>query len=221
MVTIEGTTAGTFLPKSLKFQEMENNRYAVIKVNPATKERFEKLCERYNYPKVEMAEKIFHFMEVTGYHPDDTTVQTPGEEIKKLRNTLVSFMRKQESDILKPMVNQMDEAVQMLVRFVKTYDGESSGFPSPKLPQIQTEKQPLPQVSPATQLNKKPIEKKEENLEKPASTDLLAEKEAEIKDLKARLKQLSGALTHKATGMDRAYVLNISKSDFQRLFRDL
>jgi len=40
------------------------------------------------------------YFEVTGLNPKDQVILSPAEELKKFRDTIVSFMRKQENDFI-------------------------------------------------------------------------------------------------------------------------
>lgn len=50
-------------------------------------------------------------------------IEAPAEELKKLKNTVVSFIRKQESDYIKPLVGKLDTAVSLLVEVARKAPG--------------------------------------------------------------------------------------------------
>jgi hypothetical protein len=62
------------------------------------------------------------YFEVTGVNPKDQVILSPAEELKKFRDTIISFMRKQENDFIKPTFGKMDT---LIARFVKYIEEEA------------------------------------------------------------------------------------------------
>jgi hypothetical protein len=71
---------------------------------------------------VDFLDAMAKYFEVTGVNPKDQVILSPSEEIKKLRDTLVSFMRKQENDFIKPTFGKMDT---LIARFIKYIEEEA------------------------------------------------------------------------------------------------
>ena len=94
-------------------------KYVSIRVKPEAQVRLEKLCEIFGRQKYEMANDCFEYLLQKGYDPKILDNEPTTEELKKLRNTLVSFIREQERTILKPMVEKVDRSVVTLVDFIR------------------------------------------------------------------------------------------------------
>jgi hypothetical protein len=62
---------------------------------------------------------VVDFFDKTGFDPLQSDVESPAAEMKKLRNSLVSFIRKQEKDLLIPMMDRVDEMVKTMAVVVK------------------------------------------------------------------------------------------------------
>ena len=57
---------------------------------------------------VDFLDAMAKYLEITGLNPKGQVVLSPAEELKKFRDTIVSFMRKQENDFIKPTFGKMD-----------------------------------------------------------------------------------------------------------------
>lgn len=174
--------------------------YVNIKVKPDTKKAFIELCKKYERKQVMFAEQVFNYMKITGYDPADTEQVTPAEEIKKLRNTVVSFMRKQESEILKPMVGKVDEAISVLAQFIREEREAKYKLiidePEPKQPDTHPSRSQA-QDSEFDTLKIANEKLKKENLR-----------------LKETLRELEGKLKEKRS----KYTLELTKVEYQQLF---
>jgi len=96
--------------------------YALIKVRPETKKVTSRLAKKHSLNMLDFMEAMAQYFDTTGVNPKDMQVLSPAEELKKLRDTLVSFMRKQENDFIKPTFGKMDT---LIARFIKYIEEEA------------------------------------------------------------------------------------------------
>lgn len=94
------------------------NDYVSIRVNPAIKERFLKLSKKLGVGQLALVDKMTHYFVKTGLDPDMTEAESTSVEIKKLRETLISFIRNQEKTILLPVKEQVNEQSVALAKFL-------------------------------------------------------------------------------------------------------
>lgn len=94
------------------------NDYVSIRVNPDIKERFLKLSKRLGVGQLVLVDKMTHYFVKTGLDPDMTEAESTSVEIKKLRETLISFIRNQEKTILLPVKEQVNEQSVALANFL-------------------------------------------------------------------------------------------------------
>jgi hypothetical protein len=71
---------------------------------------------------VDFLDAMAKYFEVTGVNPKDQVILSPAEELKKFRDTIISFMRKQENDFIKPTFGKMDT---LIARFIKYIEEEA------------------------------------------------------------------------------------------------
>jgi hypothetical protein len=96
--------------------------YALIKVRPETKKVTSRLAKKHSLNMLDFMEAMAEYFDTTGVNPKDQVILSPAEELKKLRDTLVSFMRKQENDFIKPTFGKMDT---LIARFIKYIEEEA------------------------------------------------------------------------------------------------
>ena len=97
-------------------------KYETLNSNSETKITIARLAKKFDMSLVDFLDAMAKYFEVTGVNPKDQVILSPAEEIKKLRDTLVSFMRKQESDFIKPTFGKMDT---LIARFIKYIEEEA------------------------------------------------------------------------------------------------
>lgn len=97
-------------------------KYETLNSNSDTKITIARLAKKFDMSLVDFLDAMAKYFEVTGVNPKDQVILSPAEEIKKLRDTLVSFMRKQENDFIKPTFGKMDT---LIARFIKYIDEEA------------------------------------------------------------------------------------------------
>ena len=96
--------------------------YASIKIKSKTKNSADRLMKKFEMNGLEFYNSVMEYFEITGVNPKDQVILSPAEELKKFRDTIISFMRKQENDFIKPTFGKMDT---LIARFVKYIDEEA------------------------------------------------------------------------------------------------
>ena len=96
--------------------------YASIKIKSKTKNSADRLMKKFEMNGLEFYDSVMEYFEITGVNPKDQVILSPAEELKKFRDTIISFMRKQENDFIKPTFGKMDT---LIARFVKYIDEEA------------------------------------------------------------------------------------------------
>jgi hypothetical protein len=118
---------------------MEDTRKAseTIKVLEETKGRIIKLAKKHEHYGYEIVDASVRFFEKAGYDPCDMeNIEAPAEELKKLRNSIVSFFRKHETEFLTPLVDKLDASIGILVDTVRSLPKlQEPGPPEHKLGQ--------------------------------------------------------------------------------------
>jgi hypothetical protein len=97
-------------------------KYETLNSNSYTKITIARLAKKFEMSLVDFLEAMAKYFEVTGVNPKDQVILSPAEELKKFRDTIISFMRKQESDFIKPTFGKMDT---LIARFVKYIEEEA------------------------------------------------------------------------------------------------
>ena len=96
--------------------------YALIKVRPETKKVTSRLAKKHSLNMLDFMEAMANYFDTTGVNPKDQVILSPAEELKKFRDTIISFMRKQENDFIKPTFGKMDT---LIARFIKYIEEEA------------------------------------------------------------------------------------------------
>src|SRR5664280_2561070 len=96
--------------------------YASIKIKTKTKNSADRLMKKFEMNGLEFYDSVMEYFEVTGVNPKDQVILSPAEELKKFRDTIISFMRKQENDFIKPTFGKMDT---LIARFIKYIEEEA------------------------------------------------------------------------------------------------
>jgi hypothetical protein len=92
--------------------------YALIKVRPETKKVASRLAKKHSLNMLDFMEAMAQYFDTTGVNPKDMQVLSPAEELKKFRDTIVSFMRKQENDFIKPTFGKMDTLIARFTDYI-------------------------------------------------------------------------------------------------------
>ena len=105
-------------------------KYETLNSNSETKITIARLAKKFDMSLVDFLDAMAKYFEVTGVNPKDQVILSPAEEIKKLRDTLVSFMRKQENDFIKPTFGKMDTLIARFIKYIEEEapkSGETAG----------------------------------------------------------------------------------------------
>lgn len=87
---------------------MKSDDYKVIRVGTQEKAKFLKMAKSLNRSQIDLANQIIDFFERNGIDPKQNfEAISNGNDLKKMRDTFISFLRKQEKDILKPMQTKL------------------------------------------------------------------------------------------------------------------
>ena len=97
-------------------------KYETLNSNSNTKITIARLAKKFDMSLVDLLGAMAKYFEVTGVKPKDQVILSPAEELKKFRDTIVSFMRKQEKDFIKPTFGKMDT---LIARFIKYIEEEA------------------------------------------------------------------------------------------------
>jgi hypothetical protein len=92
--------------------------YALIKVRPETKKVTSRLAKKHSLNMLDFMEAMAKYFDTTGVNPKDQVILSPAEELKKFRDTIVSFMRKQENDFIKPTFGKMDTLIARFTDYI-------------------------------------------------------------------------------------------------------
>jgi signal recognition particle GTPase len=92
--------------------------YASIKIKSKTKSSADRLMKKFEMNGLEFYDSVMEYFEVTGVNPKDQVILSPAEELKKFRDTIVSFMRKQENDFIKPTFGKMDTLIARFTDYI-------------------------------------------------------------------------------------------------------
>jgi hypothetical protein len=188
-------------------------KYETLNSNSETKITIARLAKKFDMSLVDFMEAMAKYFEITGLNPKDQVVLSPAEELKKLRDTLVSFMRKQENDFIKPTFGKMDT---LIARFV-TYIEEEA----PKRGEVAGQNKVK---SLALSGGKSNEEKREslvsETVKNDVTSDLykdlqekLNKSELKLKTTKEYLEKILSHTENKSTGLERKPVIDLPIGD--------
>ena len=188
-------------------------KYETLNSNSDTKITIARLAKKFDMSLVDFLDAIAKYFEVTGVNPKDQVILSPAEELKKFRETIVSFMRKQENDFIKPTFGKMDT---LIARFIKYIDEEA-----PKNGDVAVQNK-IKSLALSGEIVKE--EKKgsaeSETVKSDVNTDQYKELQEKCNKLELKLKTtkeyLENILSHtenKYTGMERKPVIDLPMGD--------
>jgi hypothetical protein len=103
--------------------------YALIKVRPETKKVTSRLAKKHSLNMLDFMEAMAQYFDTTGVNPKDQVILSPAEELKKFRDTIVSFMRKQENDFIKPTFGKMDTLIARFTDYINEEAPKKADIP--------------------------------------------------------------------------------------------
>jgi hypothetical protein len=158
-------------------------------------------------------EAMANYFDTTGVNPKDQVILSPAEELKKFRDTIISFMRKQENDFIKPTFGKMDT---LIARFIKYIEEEA-----PKNTEVAGQNK---MKSLALSGEKSTEEKRGSLVSETAKNDLNSEEykllqeklnksELKLKTTKEYLENILSHTEYKITGIERKPVIDLPMGD--------
>lgn len=103
---------------------MAKEKLRHIVVGEARFADFEKLARSYDLSNKEMLETMIHFFKVTQMDPRHVTSTSAADAIKALDRRLISFIRQQEKEQLRPMKDELA----LITRKLYAFDDEDTGL---------------------------------------------------------------------------------------------
>ncbi len=97
-------------------------KYITLNVSPKAKTVIERLAQKYEMTLLDFTESMVIYFDKTGVNPKDIKVLSVAEELKKFRDTIISFLRTQEKEYILPTFGKMDA---LIVRFSKYIEEEA------------------------------------------------------------------------------------------------
>ena len=187
--------------------------YALIKVRPETKKVTSRLAKKHSLNMLDFMEAMANYFDTTGVNPKDQVILSPAEELKKFRDTIISFMRKQENDFIKPTFGKMDT---LIARFIKYIEEEA-----PKNTEVAGQNK---MKSLALSGEKSTEEKRGSLVSETAKNDLNSEEykllqeklnksELKLKTTKEYLENILSQTEYKITGIERKPVIDLPMGD--------
>ncbi|WP_435315385.1 BfmA/BtgA family mobilization protein [Cellulophaga fucicola] len=95
----------------------KKNKYKTIRIYNSSFEQINEFCEHYKLSKTELIETFLNYFHKTKLDPRVTT--DVATDVKKLKNQLISFIRKQEKDKLDPLVKKQDILIEKSIAHYK------------------------------------------------------------------------------------------------------
>ena len=93
-------------------------KYETLNSNGDTKIAIARLAKKFDMSLVDFLDAMAKYFEITGVNPKDQVILSPAEELKKFRDTIISFMRKQENDFIKPTFGKMDTLIARFTDYI-------------------------------------------------------------------------------------------------------
>jgi hypothetical protein len=97
-------------------------KYESINVKPQTKKTIDRLAKKHEKSLVDFTEDMASYFDKTGVNPNDLQILSPAEELKKFRDTIIAFLRKQEKEFILPVFSRVDT---LAIRLIKYIDEEA------------------------------------------------------------------------------------------------
>lgn len=97
-------------------------KYETVNVSPKCKIIIDSLANKFEMSKVDFVENMVIYFDKTGLNPLDVKVLTVSSELNQLRDTVISFIRKQEKDYISPTIGKMDI---LMARFMEYIENEA------------------------------------------------------------------------------------------------
>ncbi len=183
--------------------------YALIKVRPETKKVASRLAKKHSLNMLDFMEAMAQYFDTTGVNPKDQVILSPAEELKKFRDTIVSFMRKQENDFIKPTFGKMDTLIARFTDYINEEapkKGETPGQNKIKSLALSGEKsEEEKRVPPVSETAKNDLNSEEYKL----LQEKLNKAELKLKTTKEYLENILSHTENRSTGFERKPVIEL------------
>ncbi len=187
-------------------------QYDSIRIKPKTKSAISQLSKKFEMTQVKFLDAVMQYLQETGVNPKDFVVLSPAEEIKKLRDTVVSFMRKQEKDFILPVFGHMET---LIVRFMQYIEEEA-----PKNTDVKKASSFKTLEGSEKKIETQEEEKFKIETSNSGSRDLLNELEREklkTKSIKEHLSKVLDNIEVKTTGLTKKPVLELPMAEINSI----
>lgn len=209
------------------------NEFVHIRASPDSRTLLIELASKFNRRNYIFLDQVLTYFQKTGYDPLETDVPIPGDDLKKLknefrkeRNAVISFIRKQESDILLPMISKVDTLVTMYIDHIKdskpSISSSDSTQPATQKPSSSASKSgfKIPEAASKKVPNQESQESQnillDQKLNREIDLEVQLEKAQKLNDrLRERLKLLKGKITPKSFGS--GYTIDLTKSEYEEI----
>ena len=188
-------------------------KYETLNSNSDTKITIARLAKKFDMSLVDFLDAMAKYFEVTGVNPKDQVILSPAEELKKFRDTIISFMRKQENDFIKPTFGKMDTLIARFTSYINE-EAPKSGDTA-----VQNKVKSL-----ALSGEKSTEEKRVPPVSETVKNDLISEQykdlqeklnksELKLKTTKEYLEHILSHTEYKITGIERKPVIDLPMGD--------
>jgi hypothetical protein len=188
-------------------------KYVTISITPKSKIIIDRLADKYEMSQKDFAEAMAKYFDTTGVNPKDLQVLSPAEELKKFRDTIISFMRKQENDFIKPTFGKMDTLIARFTDYINEEapkKGETPGLNKIKSLALSGEKSTEEKrVPPVSETVKNDLNSEEYKLLK-EKYDVL---ELKFSTTKKYFENILSHTENKSTGWDKKPVIELPMGD--------
>jgi len=188
-------------------------KYVTISITPKSKIIIDRLADKYEMSQKDFAEAMAKYFDTTGVNPKDIQVLSPAEELKKFRDTIISFMRKQENDFIKPTFGKMDTLIARFVTYIEEEApkrGEVMGLNKVKSLGLSSDlSNEEKSLSAGNEKGKSDVQSEENKL----LQEKLNKVELKLKTTKEYLENILSHTEEKSTGLNRKPVIELPIGD--------
>ena len=188
-------------------------KYETLNSNSETKITIARLAKKFDMSLVDFLDAMAKYFEVTGVNPKDQVILSPAEELKKFRNTIISFMRKQEKDFIVPTFGHIETLIARFMLYIEEEapkKGETTGQNKLKPFALSGE------ISTAEKRGSAESEAVKNDVNSDLYKDLqerLNKSELKLKTTKEYLENILSHTEHRATGLERKPVIELPMGD--------
>ena len=187
--------------------------YASIKIKSKTKSSADRLMKKFEMNGLEFYDSVMEYFEVTGVNPKDQVILSPAEELKKFRDTIISFMRKQEKDFIVPTFGHIETLIARFMLYIEEEapkKGETTGQNKIKPFALSGE------ISTAEKRGSADSEAVKNDVNSDQYKDLqerLNKSELKLKTTKEYLEHILSHTENRSTGLERKPVIELPMGD--------